>query len=330
MEHVGEPRKLGFLLIPGFALMSYSCAVEPYRAANTLAGRELYRWAHISPNGGLATASNGVSILPDQGLEAPVDVDELFVCAGGNTHLFDSPPTLAWLRSQGHRTGLIGGVAGGPVVLAMAGLLRDYRCTMHWEYIPGFRERFPTHTVTGTRFEIDRGRATSAGGAAALEMMVSMISDRHGPELATAIRDWFLHTRSQAADQPQRMSAHERHVIAHPTLIRALDLIEKRIEEPIGRDELSRMVGLSIRQVERVFRQHLGCTIGQHYLAKRLERAQLLLRQTNLSILEVAVATGFASGAAFSRSFRDRFGRTPRRERDLARGCPYATTLTVK
>ena len=187
MRQIGEPLTIGFLLIPGFALMSYSCAVEPYRAANTLAGRELYRWVHISPDSGPATASNGVSVLPDHGLEAPVDVDELFVCAGGNTHLFDDPPTLAWLRNQSHRTRLIGGVAGGPLILAMAGLLSGYRCTMHWEYIPGFRELYPTHTVTGTRFEIDRGRATSAGGAAALEMMVGMISDRHGHELAHAM-----------------------------------------------------------------------------------------------------------------------------------------------
>ena len=142
------PHRVGFLLVPGFALMTYSCAMEPYRAANTLSGRELYRWMHVSPNGKPVAASNGVAVVPDQGIEAPLDVEDLFVCAGGNPTLFDDAPTLAWLRAQNHRGTRIGAVAGGPVILGRAGLLEGYRCTMHWEYIPAFREKFPRHAVT--------------------------------------------------------------------------------------------------------------------------------------------------------------------------------------
>jgi transcriptional regulator GlxA family with amidase domain len=310
-----RPQRVGFLLVPGFALMTYSCAMEPYRAANTLSGRELYRWMHVSPNGQPVAASNGVAVVPDQGIEAPLDVDDLFVCAGGNPTLFDDAATLAWLRAQTHRGTRVGAVAGGPVILGQAGLLEGYRCTMHWEYIPAFREKFPRHTVTSTRYEIDRNRCTSAGGTAAFDMMLALIRRRHGRELVSAISEWFLHTRLGYGREPQRMSLRDRYGVSHPPLLNVLEHIESQPEEVLSRRSLAETAGISVRQLERLFRRHLGCTIGQHMASLRLERARILLRQTSLSVLEVAVASGFASAAHFSRAYRSRYGYPPRTER---------------
>lgn len=309
------PHRVGFLLVPGFALMTYGCAMEPYRAANVLSGRELYRWLHVSPDGKPVVASNGVAVVPDQGIERPLDVDDLFVCAGGNPTLFDDAATLAWLRAHARGGRRVGAVAGGPVVLAQAGLLEGYRCTMHWEYIPGFKETFPRHIVTSTRYEIDRNRCTSAGGAAALEMMTALIAERHGRELAAAVGEWFLHSRIPSSGEPQRMSPQERYGITHPKLLQVLERIEAVPDEFPGRQDLAQAVGLSVRQLERLFRIHLGSTIGQHSLTLRLERARILLRQTPLKVLEVAVATGFVSAAHFSRAYRARFGYSPAKER---------------
>lgn len=309
------PHRVGFLLVPGFALMTYSCAMEPYRAANTLSGRELYRWMHVSPDGRPVAASNGVAVVPDQGIETPLDVDDLFVCAGGNPTLFDDEPTLAWLRAQNHRGTRIGGVAGGPVILGRAGLLEGYRCTMHWEYIPAFREKFPRHAVTSTRFEIDRSRCTSAGGTAAFDMMLALISRRHGRELVSAISEWFLHTRLGSSREPQRMSLRDRYGVSHAPLLSALELIEASPEEALSRQSLAATAGVSVRQLERLFQAHIGCTIGRHMQTLRLDRARMLLRQTSLSVLEVAVASGFTSAAHFSRVYRTRYGHPPRAER---------------
>lgn len=311
-----KPRRIAFLLVPGFALLSYSCAMEPYRAANTLAGRELYRWQHVSPDGRPVLASNGVAIVPDQGIDRSIDAEDLFVCAGGNPTLFDDTASLAWLRAHAHRGARIGGVAGGPVVLARAGLLHGRRCTMHWEYIPAFVENFPRQAVTMSRFEIDRGCCTSAGGMAAFEMMVALIEEQHGRELASAISEWFLLIHPPSSDEPQRMSLRERYGIHHPGLLAVLAHMEAALEEPMEREALAELAGISVRQLERLFKTHLGAPIARHYLNLRLDRARLLLRQTTWGVLEVAISCGFMSAAHFSRAYRMRFGYAPRRERN--------------
>jgi len=309
------PRRIAFLLIPGFAVLAYACAMEPYRAANTLAEEQLYTWCHVSPHGRPVEASNGIAILPDQGIDRLCEVDDLLVCAGGNPTEFDDPPTLAWLRAQAARGIRIGGVSGGPVILARAGLLSDRRCTAHWEYIPAMRERFPDLMLTQSLYEIDRDRCTCAGGTAALDMAVAMIEAEYGRKLAHAVSEWFLHTRPRDKDEPQRMSLRERYEVGHPGLLHVLAAMEQAIEEPLPRADLARSAGVSVRQLERLFRAHLSRSIGAHYLGLRLEHARRLLQQTSLSVLETALASGFTSAAHFSRAYRARFAIAPRSER---------------
>ena len=142
---------VGFLLVPGFALMSYAAAIEPLRAANLLSGKELYRWWHATPGGKPVTASNGVAIIPDCGTSSDRDADMVFVCAGGNPAIFDDKAVFAWLRRLARKGVTIGGISGGPYVLAKAGLLNERRATLHWEHLPAFREAFPDVTVVPSR-----------------------------------------------------------------------------------------------------------------------------------------------------------------------------------
>jgi transcriptional regulator GlxA family with amidase domain len=312
------PLRIGFLLIPGFAMIAYGCAMEPFRAANDLAGTALYEWVHVSPDGGPVRASNGVSIVADQGLQhgtAQGALDAVFVCAGGNPADFEDAATLAWLRAEAARGTRIGGISGGPYVLARAGLLAGYRCTAHWEYIPAMAERFPRLEITRALYEIDRDRCTSAGGTAALDMMLALIEAAQGRRLAHAVAEWFLHTRPRAGDEPQRMSLRERYDTSHPDLLVVLEHMERSIEAPLPRAELARLARLSVRQLERLFRGQLGRTIGAHYLGLRLDHARRLLQQTPMSVLDVAIACGFVSAAHFSRSYAARFGRPPRQDR---------------
>lgn len=306
---------IGVLLVPGFALMSYASAVEPLRAANRLAGRELYRWRHISIDGEPARASNGATILCEHRIGDKVKLDLLLVCAGGNPALFEHEPTLRWLRALAHARVRIGGVSGGSYLLARAGLLRGYRFTIHWEHIPALVEEFPDLTVSNTLYEIDRDRLTCAGGIAALDMMHALIEADHGHRLASAVSDWFLHSQVRLGSGPQRMTLRERFGVTHPRLLRVLGEMEARIEEPASRAALAAVAGVSPRQLERLFQAHLGSTVGEHYLAVRLDRAQTLLRQTTMPVLDVAVACGFVSASHFSRSYKERFGWSPRVER---------------
>lgn len=313
------PRRIGFLLIPDFAVLAYACAMEPYRAANALAERELYVWRHVSPDGRPVRASNGLSFLPDQGIDAPSQVDDLIVCAGGNPTAFDDAAAFAWLRAEAARGIRVGGVSGGPEILARCGLLDGHRCTAHWEYIPSMRERYPNLAITRSLYEIDRDRCTCSGGTAALDMAVALISAEYGRPLSNAVAEWFLHTRPRAADEPQRMSLRERYDVRHAGLLRVLAAMEEAIETPMPRTALAALAGVSVRQLERLFTEQIGTSMGRHSLALRLDHARRLLRQTSLSVIEIALACGFLNAAHFSRAYRARFGKPPRGEQTRVR-----------
>jgi transcriptional regulator GlxA family with amidase domain len=304
-------QSVGFLLVPGFALMSYAAAVEPLRAANLISGEPLYRWWQAAPGGKPVMASNGLAIIPDIGTGSDRDVDMLFVCAGGNPATFNDRAVFAWLRKLARRGVTIGGISGGPYILARAGLLDGRRTTLHWEHQPAFSEEFPEITVTPSLFEIDGNRITCSGGISALDMMVALIEQDHGRQLAAAVGDWFLHTHIREGMGPQRMDLRLRLGIADEKLLRVLRRMEDSIEAPQPRSELARIAGVSVRQLERLFRRHLGHGIHRQYSSMRLERARQLLRETTLPVLDVAVATGFTSSSQFARAYKRSFGEPP-------------------
>lgn len=310
-----QPAHVGFLLIPDFALLAYASAIEPLRAANKLSGRDLYRWSHVSIDGLPAQASNGVSIQADCGVGDEARFDYVFVCAGGNPAAFQHAPTFAWLRQLARRGVKLGGVSGGPYVLARANVLSGFRFTIHWEHAPAFLEDYPDLDLRRSLYEIDRDRLTCSGGTAPLDMLHAVIAREHGSELALAVSEWFLQTHVREGAGPQRMPLRERLGISHAPLLRVVGRMEQSLENPVPREELARTAGVSLRQLERLFRLHLGRSLGEHYLGLRLDRARDLLRQTTLSVLEIALACGFASASHFSRAYRARFGHAPRAER---------------
>lgn len=312
-------RHYGFLLVPGFAMMSYASALEPLRAANTLAGRELYRWRHCSSDGNPVQASSAVTIAVDGDLDAMHCLDTVVVCAGGNPATFSDAATLRWLRTAARHGLTIGGVSAGPYILAKAGLLDGHRATVHWEHGPAFAEAFPRVSLMRSLFEIDRGRLTCAGGVAALDMMHEVIGADHGYELARAVGDWFLQAHVRPGTGSQRLGVRERFGVRSAKLEKIIAFMETRIEEPAGRAELAAAAGVSLRQLNRLFAGQLGLAPERFYLQLRVTRARELLRQTNLPITEVAIATGFASASHFSRSFKAHFGRSPRNERGAIR-----------
>ena len=306
--------KVGILLVPGYALMSYACAMEPLRAANLISGQKLYEWRHFSPDGAPSSASNGVQIVADDGLVRAPDLDLLLVCAGGNPALFHDPRTFSWLRQLAHAGTVIGGVSVGPYILARAGSLEGRRCTIHWEHVPAFMEEFPGVHLTRNRYEIDGHRISCSGGIAGLDMMHQLIAADHGHVLASEVVEWFIHSDVRTGDMPQRMAIRERMAVRDPKLSKVLETMETSLEDVRSREEMARLVSISVRQLERLFKLHLGRTISDHYTEIRMRHARTLLRQTSLSVLEVAIASGFSNASHFSRSYRKRFGHSPRQE----------------
>lgn len=311
------PHRIGFVLIPNFSMIAFAGAVETLRLANRSSGRDLYRWHLYSADGRPVRASNGIELVPEGDLETASVLGTVILCGGIDVQRFDSKLAVSWLRRMARKGADIGALCTASHILARAGLLDGYRCTIHWENLAGFVEEFPEIEVTNELFEIDRNRFTCSGGTAAIDLMLNLIARQHGHGLAASVADQFMHERIRDQNDHQRMSLPARLGVRHPKLLAVIEFMEKNLEEPLGRSELARSAGLSTRQLERLFRKYLSRSPARYYLELRLDRARLLLLQTDMSIIDVALACGFVSASHFSKCYRDFFGRTPRKERGL-------------
>lgn len=310
-----DAETIGFLLVPSFSMMAFASAVEPLRVANRLGGGSLYRWEIVSRDGSPIPASNGMSLVADRSIAEPVKYDKAVVCAGFEPERHYDKRIKSWLVQAGRGGAPLGAMDTGSFFLAWAGLLDGYRATTHWESLDSFREQFPRVDVDSGLFVFDRKRFTCAGGTAALDMMLHLITLRHGHRLAAAVSEQFIHAHIRDPKERQRMEPKERQGIADPRLARALSVMEGHLEELLGMDEISKAVGVSRRQLERMFHRHFRMTPVRYYLELRLQRARALLQYSDLSIVEIAVACGFGSAAHFSRTYHGWAGNAPSVER---------------
>lgn len=304
----GRPIRIGLLLIDGFALMSYASFIEPFRAANSLGGAHLYSWSHIALKGQEAFASNGARLVADAQVGDAVDCDMLFVFAAGDPSAFRDESCFAWLRLLSRRGIRLGGVSGGPYLLARAGLLGHRRMTIHWEHAASLHAEFPALMLEGGLYVIDGDRMTCAGGTAGLDLAVSLIEQDQGVALARRVAEWFIRAEPRSADLSQRSGLADRYGTTNGRLLPMLAAMESALEEPFSREALAARAGVSLRQLERLCSVHLGKTIAETYLIIRLNRAAELLRSTGLPVTEVALACGFRSATHFARRFAARYG----------------------
>ena len=223
----------------------------------------------------------------------------VIVCAGLNVQRHSDKRLISWLRKTARRGNDIGAVCTGAHLLAEAGILDDYKCTIHWENLPGFSEAFPEINATGGLFEIDRDRFTSAGGTTALDMMLTMIASQHGPDLASGVAEAVLHSPIRHHSEHQRMSLPARIGARHPKLVGIIEKMEENLEEPLSPSLLAKQAGLSTRQLERLFRRYVDRSPKRYYLELRLKKARSLLLQTDMSVINVALASRLFVAIAF-------------------------------
>jgi transcriptional regulator GlxA family with amidase domain len=318
MTHIHKIR-YGFLLLPDFTLISLSACLEPLRMANRISGQALYEYQLFSMDGESVSASNGLSLQPVTALAGNEHIDALFVCAGLSLDAAWEPTLLARLKPLARRKVAIGAICTGSYLLARIGKLDGYRCTVHWENISDMREEFPQLIISSELFELDRNRYTCSGGTAPMDMMLTLIGRQHGVELAAAISEQFIYERIRGPNDRQRIPLRQRFGSSQPKLIEVVELMESNIEEPMGLDELAGHVGISRRQLERIFRKHLDCVPTRYYLELRLRRARELLLKTPRSVVDIAFSCGFVSPPHFSKCYREFFSISPRDERQLAR-----------
>jgi AraC family transcriptional regulator, glycine betaine-responsive activator len=312
----GKPIRIAYLLVPQFPLMSFAAAIEPMRSANRMSERQVFEWTLVSVEGTEVPASNGIRIATECRLEQLKATDLLVVCAGLEPAQFGPAHGVHHqLRRLARHGTMIGGISTGAFVLADAGLLADRRCTVHWEYADWFQSRHPTIALSRDLYVVDREVFTCSGGTAALDLMLHFVSQAAGPAIATAVAEQFIHPQIRRQDDHQRLAMHARYGVGSPKLAAAIKLMENAVENPLDIRELAELVGISARQVERLFREQLGMSPKLFYLKLRLARARTLLRQTVDPVLTVAVECGFASTSHFSHAYKRVFGIPPTKER---------------
>ena len=309
------PRTVLLVPLPGFSLLSFAAAIDPMRAANRALGRTGYAWTLASTDGLPVEASTGIEVTVGSALrEAPAAWLTL-AFAGLDIRPLGSDVVTSELRRRSRSGGRIGGVSAAPYILAQAGLLDGYRATVHWEYRSAFMRVAPDVTCTEAPFEIDRDRYTCGGGTATMDLMLALIEADHGSAVARAVANQFQHERIRSPADRQRPAA-EPDLAGKPDVVaHVIRMMASHIEDPVPTSLLAEEVSLSVRQVERLFQRYVGQTPTEYYIALRLAHARELLRQTNVTVLEVAMATGFASQSHFAQSYRAAHGLNPSDER---------------
>ena len=317
-----ENRSFVFFLVPDFSMIAFATAIEVLRIANRMLGYQSYKWRLASLDGAPVSASNGVVVSVDTSLsderKMMVGKDRpsmVFLCSGVNVENFDNKSVYAWVREEHNRGVAVGGLCTGAHILAKAGLLSGKRCAIHWENLPGFQEAFPKAEVYADLFEVDNNVYTCAGGTAALDMMLSLVAEDHDDNLINAICEQALTDRVRGPHDRQRLPLRARLGVQNPRILSIIEMMEANLSEPLTLVEIAQYAGLSRRQIERLFRQHMGRSPARYYLEIRLDRARHLLIQSSLPVVEVAVACGFVSASHFSKCYRELYGRSPQQER---------------
>jgi len=298
-----------------FTLLSFSSALDALRIANRMSGRTLYEWTFIGENEGVVSCSAGTQFKLDNSLIELHRDDTIILCGGTSIQEATTKKLIGWLRREARRGLIIGGLCTAAYPMAKAGLLDEKKATIHWENQDSFAEEFLEVELTKTVFVCDGNRYTTAGGTSSIDLLLKIIADEHGEELANAVADQMIYSSIRTDQDTQRLSVPTRIGVRHPKLSKVIQMMEINIEEPISPSILAKDVGMSTRQLERLFRRYLDRSPKRYYMELRLQKARNLLMQTDMSVINVALACGFASPSHFSKCYRAHYDTTPYRER---------------
>lgn len=306
---------IGFALLPHFTMMALSAAIEPLRMANHLSGKTLYRWSLISRDGQPVKASDGLTVNVDCSYAQHESFDAVIMCGGVAIKEVVSKVDTNWLNFLDRKRLTLGGICTGSYALAKAGLLDNVTCTIHWELLASWQEDFPKINSTNQLYTIENYRWCSSGGTAPMDLILSIVGRAYGKQLQMSICEMFSHKELRDESEMQRIPLQHLVGANQSKLQDIVRLMEANIEEPLSLDELASLVGLSRRQLERLFQKYLHCSPHKYYMQIRLTRARQLIKQTNISIIEVAICCGFVSTPHFSKCYRKAFKIPPREER---------------
>ena len=300
-----------FIVVPRFNITTLITMIETLRIANYLAPSSTFSWEVASFDGSKIIASNGMTATIKTANDNLRSAEFVFILGSWGTEHYYNKKLTAWLRKRARAGERICGVELGSYIVARAGLLDGKSATIHWSWLNGFKENFDRVEVEESLFTLDSKVMTCSGGLAGVDLMLRLIEEINGSSFSGEIADQMLHHPIRSAASPQRSTMGRSTETMRPLLREAMTLIENNIEEPLTVPQISKVLGVSQRQLERQFKKNVGCTVVQFGLLKRLQNARLLLISTDMSIRQIATASGFNTMSHFAFSFGKFFGRRP-------------------
>ncbi len=300
-----------FLIVPRFNMSTLMTMIEPMRIANYLSPQPIYSWDVVSFDGSTVIASNGFSLPAHPPTNRSRRGEVIFVMGSWGAESYRNSTLFSWIRRQAREGARICAVEIGAYLVARSGILSGRRATTHWSYGPGFQEQFPDIGFVEQIYTVDEATMTCGGGLAGVDLVLRLIGDAHGEGLAGEIADQLLHQPARPSTVPQRRMMGRSIDTLAPMVRDAIALIEQNIVEPLSIPDIAKALGVSQRQMERQFKQTVGCTVVQFGLLLRLQHARVLLISTDLSVRDIATASGFNTLSHFAFSFGKCFGRRP-------------------
>lgn len=305
-----------FALVEDFTHVAFACAVDPLRIANLVSGQSLYAWSLASDDGETARSSDGTRVQTQHAFGAFPACDHLFVLSGLHMQTHDTKDLLTALRRvDRHSQTHIGALCSGAWILAEGGFLNGRKAAIHWEYHDSFMEAFPEVSLVRNVFVADERHMTASGGTATADLLLHIIARDHGEDLSAEVADQLVYNAVREASAPQKGSLQARNAMRNKHLAAAVKIMKENLEAPMPPVQIADDLGISVRQLERLFGKHLNTTPKRYFVEMRLERARHLLVQTEMSITDIAFACGYENVGHFSRTYRMAYGVTPLMQR---------------
>ncbi|MBB5222180.1 transcriptional regulator GlxA family with amidase domain [Amaricoccus macauensis] len=313
-----DPLSITLLVLPEASLMTLAATVDPLRAANRVAAREIYRWEIVSLDGSQPVTSGGMPIPVHGAFDPARRRDALVVLAAFNVLHHATRPVLRAFRTGARHATMVGGFEGGAWVLGLAGLLDGRAATTHWEDLEEFAARFPLADVRPDRWVIDGPVFTAGGAMPALDLMLALVRARQGLSTALDVASLYVYDETRASSEAQPLVSLGRLRESEPRVAAAIRVMEAHLDQPLPVSAIARRSGVSTRRLETLFREAVSASPGAYYLALRLKAARRLVLDTRLPMVDVAERTGFSSISALSRAFRREYGLPPSAARKAA------------
>ena len=311
--------RVTLLVLPESSMMSLASALDPMRAANRIANRELFTWRIATLNGKPAKLTCDLTIEPDVAFDEGLRGDVLIVIASFNQQHHAGPAHLRLLKRVARNFSLLGGIEAGSWILARSGLLEGRSATTHWEDLEEFTTRYPQIDIKPDRFVID-GRVFTTGGASpTFDFMLYLIRRRYGYPLAIEVSSVFIYDGVHSATDTQPLVSLGMLENNEPRVAAAIHVMEQHIDDTLSIAQVAAQVNLSVRMLEYLFRQTLDLSPAAYYRRLRLQIARRMVVDTRLRLQEIAIRTGFNSLSSFSRLFRRHYQQSPRECRTQAR-----------